>query len=1176
MHRTPPPRHVITLSAAAFALLTLLPCACQDRPASPTPPPSATVDGRHDGIAAAALGPYNEGMALLEASRYFEAEARLATALEADPTSAPLLYAQALAQYYQGGDLDVPGDSLERLEAARPQLADIPYLLGHLRLKQQRYDEAIAAFHRAAERASVEHYTIPYSEGTALVAAGRPAEAIGPFREALRLEPHSVAASYALAQTLLDLGRAEEGAAALEAFAGIREAMWAEKFEYRYRGMGPLMMGLTPQLQRPQAASAAPTYRTRRAPPGAAGSEPTRAVAATLGDRAWLERHVVCPVGSGAALLDVEGDGDLDLLELRCDPSGEQPAAQLSLRDAEGRIAPAPSGAFPDLVGLGMGAATGDVDGDGDPDLVVTMAQGLRLLLNQGDGRFLEASEASGVAAQGWCTGATLVDWDHDGDLDLHVARFVDLAAVVDPEAPFPETFAPLADLLFENDGTGRFTDRSARAGVPPARSLGALWADLDGDADIDLVQLDVSGPSRLLLNQRDGSFAEASPPAPLPDRAAAAVTADLDGDGLLDLAFSRWADPPLELRFAAPSGRLLPGPEPTGLPAGPGYGIAVSDPLGTGQPGLLLAADGALWWVIPSQPAPRALRLDLFDSPQAGLRAVLPADLDRDGAEDLVLGSAAGSWQLAGASAPSGGWLRLRLEGQFGSPLDGQGAVVDARVGALWQARQLGGGGGYLGGAPAELSIALGQADAVELLRVHWPSGIRQAITGIETGRELRIREQGLKSSCPQLFARGAEGWSYVSDLIGAAALGIPESPGLGVDADHDELITLAPGLPAPLDGALHLRLVEPLEEVLYLDAVSLLAVDHPTGTELVPRERYQFTPPRDPTGLILLEDPQPLVGAWDDRGNDLSESLRSRDGTAAATWDRAQLGGFAEEHAMILDLGEAPPDSPVLLILDGWVRYATVEEMEAAAAVGVAPLGPALEVQTPAGEWRVVTDSAGFPAGRPKTMTLDLSGAFEGERQRVRLTTNLQLYWDRIRVDRSGGKAPERVHAVPLSEARLWRSGYPLATQSGDAEPLALDGEHFRWPPLGFVVAPGNYTRLGPVTPLLTTADDHLVVMSHGEAVDLAFDSAGLAPPPEGFTRSYAVLTEGWMKDQEPGTLAGDRVGPLPWRGMGRYPPPPGVQRPDDPEYRRYQAEWNTRTLGGGTGSEEAPHGG
>jgi hypothetical protein len=203
------------------------------------------------------------------------------------------------------------------------------------------------------------------------------------------------------------------------------------------------------------------------------------------------------------------------------------------------------------------------------------------------------------------------------------------------------------------------------------------------------------------------------------------------------------------------------------------------------------------------------------------------------------------------------------------------------------------------------------------------------------------------------------------------------------------------------------------------------------------------------------------------------------------------------------------------------------------------------------------------GFPAGLPRTITADLSSKLPLGTTRIRITTNLQIYWDSILIDRTPPSEEFKRNSIPLTRASLDYHGYPR--QIEDQPPGNVKYVYEQVSRTGpYARQAGEYTRYGDVTPLLTSFDDKLVVFGSGEEVQLEFDPAKLPPLPKGWTRDYFFMANGYEKDMDFYAAEGSTVEPLPFRRMGTYPYP-GKSFPTDQEHLDYMLKYNTRFVSG-----------
>jgi hypothetical protein len=292
-----------------------------------------------------------------------------------------------------------------------------------------------------------------------------------------------------------------------------------------------------------------------------------------------------------------------------------------------------------------------------------------------------------------------------------------------------------------------------------------------------------------------------------------------------------------------------------------------------------------------------------------------------------------------------------------------------------------------------------------------------------------------------------------------------------------------------------------------------------------------------------------------------DVTALVAQRDGRHLATLERGHYQGVAREHFVELELDAAPDrggpanGGRFVLVAQGWV-YPTNSSINVAVGQGNRdrPRGVALEYQLDDGRWVMATPDLGFPAGKNKTMLIDLTGV--GHARRVRLRTNMEIYWDAIASAVSTGAAL-RTTRLPVVAAELRYRGFSrTSSPRGDQPetpsyaPIAATGQ--RWRDLA-----GYYTRFGDVRELLEGVDDRYVIMNAGDELALRFGAQ--AAPPEGWVRDFVLIGDGWEKDGDYNTEFSATVLPLPAHGDTPYDASTGPDELErDPVYRRHPADW------------------
>jgi hypothetical protein len=467
--------------------------------------------------------------------------------------------------------------------------------------------------------------------------------------------------------------------------------------------------------------------------------------------------------------------------------------------------------------------------------------------------------------------------------------------------------------------------------------------------------------------------------------------------------------------------------------------------------------------------------------------------------------------------------------------------------------------------GSPAPgLLVGLGDETQADVVRLLWPTGVVQDEVQLAANAPHEIQQIDRRgSSCPILFSWNGSRFEFISDTIGPAVIGHWVAPGEYDTPDTDEFVKVDGSKVRVRDGVLSFHFTEPMEEINYLDQVKLFVVDHPGDAEANPNEYFAAEPPFPADRTLLSRGARAPRGAWDDQGHDVLPALREADRKYVDTFDAAPFKGFAALHALELDLGDVDTRGPLHLLMRGFTDYFTATSMYAADQANVKVIVPYLEAQRPDGTWKRVSDDIGFPAGLLRTMTADLTGKLPAGTRRIRIWTNLKIYWDQVLVDTTpDGSIPFTRTEIPLVRATLAFRGYPreiLGRPSADIRydfnEVSLTGPYARHR--------GYYTKYGDVTPLLEKAEDHFVIFGSGDDVAIDFDATKLPQLKKGWTRDYEVYLNGFVKDMDFWGAFAQTVTPLPFRAMPSYPYPRTVEYPA--ANLDYQLEWNTREVSG-----------
>jgi hypothetical protein len=431
-----------------------------------------------------------------------------------------------------------------------------------------------------------------------------------------------------------------------------------------------------------------------------------------------------------------------------------------------------------------------------------------------------------------------------------------------------------------------------------------------------------------------------------------------------------------------------------------------------------------------------------------------------------------------------------------------------------------------------------------------------------------MKVEELDRKpSSCPFLFTWNGARFEFVTDFLGGGEMGDWIAPGVFNHPDPDEYVRVRGDQLRPRDGRYELRITNELEEAMFLDRVQLVAVDHPQDVEVYPNEGLR-SPPRPAFHLYATRGAHPPLRAADEHGHDVLPLIRAVDRKAPDDFGLSQIRGYADRHELTLDLGDV--SGRIVLLLTGWTEYAFSNDNVAADQAGLAMQPPRLEMEEEHGTWRTIVEDIGFPVGRPQTIAVDLSGKFpnrspdprDPRNPRLRIVTNMRIYWDQVLVDTSAGDAPMSVTRVSPLAAALRSRGFSAETSPDGRPPFGYD--YTRVAAVSpWKVPAGRYTKYGDVRALLLASDDMFAIAAPGDEVTVSFAAAALPQLPPGFTRTFLFFADGFSKEMNIRSATPDAVAPLPFHAMRRYPYGAGESYPDTPAHREYLARYNTRVV-------------
>jgi len=801
-----------------------------------------------------------------------------------------------------------------------------------------------------------------------------------------------------------------------------------------------------------------------------------------------------------------------------------------------------------------------DYDNDGFLDLYIVKNDGDKLYRNFGKGIFKDVTDQSKIGSHTGGKKGLFFDIDHDGDLDLFEAT-------------------KNANLVYRNNGDGTFFEQAKKMGVAGGineNTSDAAFGDFDDDGDIDLFVVNKNANNNLYSNQRQGVFKDITKISGLKnnDNSSSVAVGDYNNDGFLDLFITSFngENSTLYRNLGDGSFKAVKKIENmfSALKNIHAFDVKFFDFDNDGFLDIIIAGkskqndgrgillyhnegNGKLFKDV-SNLLPESLK----DGNQIAL-----FDYNNDGDIDVIIARINGGVSLL---RNDGGninhYVNMKLVGlRAGSAKNnyfGIGAKVEMRSGNLYQTSVV---------TNQNVHFGLGNRSKADIIRITWTNGVPQNIF-LPGADQALIEAQTLKGSCPFLYTWNGEKYVFAKDIIWRSALGMP----LGIMGGNmrrafpnasDDYIKINGNMLKPKEGKFSIKVTSELWETIYIDKIQLIAVDHPDSVDIYVPE--QFSPPPFP-GLKIYQVQKKYfpVSATDSKGNDVLPFIVKKDNKYLHNFEPEKYQGVTKMHDLILDPGKVGSKEKLFIFLNGWI-FPTDASINVALSqsdkLKITP--PILQVINKKKEWQTVINNLGFPMGKNKTVIADLTGKFLTTDHRVRILTNMEIYWDQIFFSNEKVKSLLKTTTLILDSADIHYRGFSKSYRKGGRYgPHWFDyysvNKKTKWRDLS-----GNYTRYGDVKQLLAESDNQYIISNAGDEISITFDTKGLPKLKNKWKRDFLIRSVGWVKDGDINTALGNKVLPLPFHGMSSYPPSKKDVYPNNSELIKYQSKYNTRVV-------------